>query len=277
MATGYVTPTSIDALIPETWRKDIVLELYDRMVMRDLVNVITVPPGTDTVHFPAISKLTAEQITPGTPLEGKYNTESAITLSIDKYYGVPMTISEKALIQVQQNISLGDIYKQRMAEALAYKMDQDLLGLYSGLSQSVDLSSGDITKAGILEARRLLNKAGAPQSNRYLVISPEQEEAMLSISDFVDASKYGDNAPIRDGFIGKVFGFEVFVTDAVITASTRKNLAFHRDFALLGIQQEVKITSAWMPMKDGYDMVAKVLYGVTEMRDDFGVVIVTKD
>jgi N4-gp56 family major capsid protein len=278
MATGYFTPTTHAVMIPETWRKEAILELYAAMVMRDLIIELPVPEGTDTLHFPNIAKLAAEAITPGTPLVGKVNTETQTNMSINQYYGVPVTITKILMKQVQQNINILDLYRKRMAEALAYQIDQALLGLYSGLSQVIDNSLTDIDAAAIREARRYLNKANAPQTDRYLVISPEQEEAMLAIADFIDASKYGSAMPIQEGVIGKVYGFWVVVTDAVITATTRKNLAFHRDFAAIGIQQDIEIeTGPYMPLNQAWDMVGSDIYGFTEMRDDFAVVILTQN
>jgi len=277
MADGYFTPTTHAALIPETWRKEIYLALYDRMVMRGLVSEIKVPPGTDTLHFPSIAKLVAEEITPGTALVGNVNTEAVIDLVIDQFYGVPSTISKQTLIQIQQNIDVMGLYRGRSAEALAYQVDQALLGLYSGLTQTIE-ASGDITAAHISAARRLLTKAGAPQNNRYLVISPEQEEAMLAIASFIQAERYGSSAPIQEGEIGKVYGFNVVVSDAVITSTTRRNLAFHRDAFLLGVQQDVAIdVGAFDPLKQAHDMVASILYGYAEMRDTFACEITTTD
>jgi hypothetical protein len=278
MADGYFTPTTHAVMIPESWRKEAILALYAAMVMRGDITELQVPKGTDTLHFPTIAKLVAEAITPGTALVGNVNTEGQIDLTIDQNYGVPLSISKQLMIQAQTNIDLLALYRDRAAEALAYQIDQALLGLYSGLTQTVDLGVGDITAAGILTARTYLNKANAPQTNRYLVISPEQEEAMLSIDAFVDANLYGSGVPVQEGVIGRVFGFNVQVTDAVITSTTRRNLAFHRDFAAIGIQQDVEFDmSAFKPLEQAWDLVASILYGYCEMRDTFAVEIETQD
>ena len=277
MATGYHTTTTHAVMIPESWRKELILALYDLMVMRPLVTEIPIEEGVDTLHFANIAKLAAEAITEGTELVGKVNTETQTDLTIDQNYGVPFTISKRLMIQSQKNVKLLDVYKTRAVEALAWQIDQALLGLYSGLSQEV-ACGGDITKAKILEARTLLNKANAPMTNRYLVISPEQEEAMLNIANFVQAEQFGTRSAIADGAIGRVFGFDVFVTDAVLLSTTRKNLAFHRDFAMLGVQQDIEVDmSQFEVLKQGWDVVASVLYGYAEIRDDFGVVITTTD
>lgn len=275
---GYMTPTTHAVMIPEWWKKDAILELYDAMYMRGNINEVDVPLGVDTLHFPNIAKLVAEQITPGTELVGKTNTETQTDLVINQNYGVPITMSKQTMQQAQRNINLLNTYRGRSMEALAWQVDQALLGLYAGLSQSIDRSATDIDEAAIREARKLLNKAKAPQSNRYLTISPEQEEAMLAIAGFIRADQYGSAVPIQEGIIGKVYGFWVQVTDAVITSTTRRNLAFHRDFAAIGVQQDANFEiGPYLPLKQGWDWVASILYGFVEMRDEFAVEIKTVD
>jgi hypothetical protein len=341
MAAGYFTPTTHAVMIPESWRKEVILALYDKMVMKNIINSITVPAGMDTLHFPNIAKLTAEAITPGTALVGKVNTETKTDLVIDQNYGVPMTIAKQTLIQAQTNLSIWDIYKNRAAEALAYQIDQHLLGLYSGLSQSVACSgtattwavatayalgdlvipttpnafwyicvdagtshaatepdwplvleeqivdngaiwkavepyTGNLTKDRILESIQYLDEANAPENDRHLVITPAQKNSLLKMENFYDASKYGSVSPIQRGMFGQIFGVNVWVTNAVVTATTRQNLMFHRDFAMLGIQEDVVVGDPqWMELKQAYDWVVTALYGYKEIRDDFGVVITT--
>lgn len=276
MATGHFTPTTHAVLIPESWKKDAILELYQAMVMRNLINEVQVEEGLDTLHFPNIAKLAAEAITPGTALVGKVNTETQTDLVINKSYGVPISISKQTMKQAQKNISILDLYRKRAAEALAWQIDQHLLGLYSGLSQEV-ACSGDLSVAKLTEARRVLNKAAAPQNDRHLVISPEQEEALLNISNFIEAAKFGNAQAVQNGAIGRVFGFWVWVTDAVLTSTTRKNLAFHRDFAALGVQMEIEFDIAFNVLGQCWDLVASVLYGYVEMRDTFAAVVTTTD
>ena len=343
MATGYFTTTTHAELIPESWRKEVILSLYDKILMRKLISELPIPAGTDLLHFPNIAKLAAEEISQGTPLVGKVNTEGTTPLTIDQNWAVPMTIGKRLLKQAQQNINILNLYKERAAEAMAYQLDQALLGLYSGLSQSVvckgtattwavatAYSLGDFiipvtpngkwyecTTAGtshastepvwpitlyetiaeatgtcvwtcvepyigslndskILEGIQYLDEANAPQDNRHLVITPAQKNFMLKIDKFVDASKLGATTPILTGRFGQIYGINVWVTNAIITATTRQNLLFHRDFALLGIQEDVAVeVGPYMPLKQGYDVVLADLYGYAEMRDDFAVVIKT--
>lgn len=276
MADGYFTPTTHAVMIPETWRKEIIIAVYNLMVMRNIVMELGVPPGTDTLHFPNIAKLVAEQMTPGTELVGNVNTETKTDLSIDQLWAVPMTIHDQTLIQIQQNINVLDLYTQRAAEALAYKMDQLLLGLYSGLSQTI-AAGGDITIALINQAARLLDVAGAPQTNRFGVISPYQKEALLAVGNIIQAHQYGSSVPLIQGEIGMLGGFRLFVTENVITSTTRRNLFFHRDAFMLAIQQDIDIKSLYMPLKGGLDVVLKQLYGYGERRDTWACEITTTD
>lgn len=278
---GYITTTTADVYIPERWLPEVWDVLYQSMVMRNLVRYYEVPPGTDVIHLPQMKKLVAEAITEGTALVGAQNTELKYDITINQQYGVPVTISDRVLTQNILGDGLKREYIRRAGEAIAYQIDQHLLGLYSGLSQTVNCYStgttaGHITDAYIRKAIQYLDEAGAPENDRHLVICPLEKNTLLGIDKFSLASNYGDGSVVQKGAWGEIYGVKVWVTNAVATSTTRKNLMFHRDFAGLAVQVPLKIAELYQPLKVATDVVVSALYGYSELRDAFGVTLATK-
>lgn len=277
---GYITTTTADVYVAERWIPEIFDVLYQSMVMRPLVRFFEVPKGVDVIHLPQMKKLTAEAVTEGTALTGKQNTELKFDITMNKQYAVPFTISKRAMIQNFIGDQLMREYARRAGEAIAYQIDQDLLGLYSGLSQSIACYStgstyGHLTDAYIRQGVKYLDEAGAPNDNRFLVITPLEKYTLLGLDKFTLVQNIGSTDPIQRGQFGEIYGVKVFVTNAIKTATTRKNLMFHRDAFGLGIQAPPEVNSLYDPLKVAWDVVVDAIYGVSELRDDHAVALVT--
>ena len=270
MATGPVTTTTVAALIATLISDRIFLELENTAVMANLVFTDTPPPGIDKISYPFIQKLDAEDITEGTALEGKVNTETVLDIDLDIHKGVPMFITKIA--ELQTRIKLRDTYARRMAEALGTAIDLTIFALYSGLSQTQGDGSTAITDVFIREAIQLLDEANAP-SERFLVIAPSQKNVMLGIDKFVLASESGKNV-ITTGEFGTIYGVTVIISNnCPVVTTTVKCLMFARDAFGFGLQQDIDTNIGYNVLSVGWDMVADVIYGADEIRDDFAVML----
>ena len=79
--------------------------------------------------------------------------------------------------------------------------------------------SAGISKAKIIEARKLLRAGHVDFSEPIsLVIGSAQEADMLIIDEFVSAD-YVANRPVVSGMIGSVYGFDVIVNEGLDVAS----------------------------------------------------------
>lgn len=273
MATGYVTPTTVDKFIPELWAKEIVSAMNGKLVMRDIVfNYPIVGKSGDTVHLPKLANLTAEAITPGTDLQGKVNTEDSVDVSINQFYGVPMSIHDIAALQ--SDVDLMRAYTGKAGEAMAVKIDSSLLALYSGFTYDINATT-DITDANLRKAVEYLDIANAPEDNRYLIIYPTQKNALLALDKFTLNANFGSVQPVQRGLFGSIYGLNVIVTTQVPFSSKRKNIVMHRDALVLCMQKDIGFKISDRALGVCTDLVAYAVWGVQNMRADFGVTIST--
>jgi hypothetical protein len=296
MATGNITVTTAANFIPEIWSKDAQLATENNLVTAKLVNTqfeSDMEYG-DTLHIPQVSNLTARAKSAGTDVTFETFTEGVIDVSINKHYYAAFKVED--IVEIQANQDLRARYTDKMGYALAKQMDADLLGLYSGLSQSVGVQGTNITETNFLRAVQYLDDADAPAGDRFAIITPAQMHAILNISNFVLQSSVGyssvnspkvtaalerglfDPTKVK-GLFGMMYGVLVYISGNIQTTGTSPlsyhNLLFHRDAFLLVRQQDIRVQAQYKVESLATDVVADTLYGVAEYRDAFGVRILS--
>lgn len=128
-------------------------------------------------------------------------------------------LKDKAVNEVLDGLTVEQAYDnpdyiaarlEAAVEAIAQEMDADLLGkLNTDGVNATNVAITDITAfAEILKLKLGLDKAKAPADNRYLIVTPETENAILAAPNLVLATPTGDTI-LYDGYIGNLFGFKV--------------------------------------------------------------------
>ena len=102
------------------------------------------------------------------------------------------------------------------AAALAEKINRDGLALYADIPTVVGTAGATpASLADLAAARRALNLNRAPAHDRVAVWDLEADAAFTQIPAIVNAEKSGDTAALREGSIGRVFGMENYMSQAV--------------------------------------------------------------
>jgi hypothetical protein len=101
--------------------------------------------------------------------------------------------------------------------------------------------SSNITKAKIIEARKILRANYVDFSEElYMVIGSEQEAAMLAIDEFISAD-YIASKPMVNGQIGTALGLNVVINEGLaVSSSIRKCLVYPKSAFQLLVADEFK-------------------------------------
>lgn len=96
------------------------------------------------------------------------------------------------------------------AEAIAVEMDKDLFAkvVADGTAATAVALTKTTAFDEILKIKLALDKAKAPNENRFLVITPEVENSILAAPNLILATPTGDTI-LYDGYLGNLFGFKV--------------------------------------------------------------------
>lgn len=225
--------------------------------------------------------------------------DTGVTVTLNQHKEVSFLIEDYG-----RALARPDYLSAYVADAmavLAEDIDGALTALYAGFSQTIDATAG-LAEDDFREARRQLNAAKAPLSNRFFVLHEDAEYEYLGIDRAVNrdyAESLGSAAAAA--FTGRFMGFDVFMDQNIVvvagTPNQPKSLAFHRNAMVLatrplppapanaGVVQTVmdedgiglRVTMSYSADYLGVQMTIDVLYGVAELRDNHGVVVSTTE
>lgn len=263
--------------VPELWSKEIVHARETKLIMPNRVARYDAEfkNGGDKLNIPQIAHLTAKvvgsygAITPDAP------SETPLALTVDQW--IYSAVEVEDLAAVQSSYDLLKEYAKRIGYALKLKLETDLLGLYSGLSQSVGSAGTPVTDPVLLNAILELDEASAPEEDRTMIFRPASKATLMQIDKFVDASKTGNaKSAALTGMFGEIYGIPVFFSNNVVSSTGVRNLVFHKDAFMCAIQKDV---STYEDGPDRYQIahtvVGHMMYGFAEKRDDHACVLLT--
>jgi len=231
MSDAITGLTEVDATIEEIVSAEVQEVLTASMVIPPTIMDMSsmVGPGMDKLKVPRYSNFSVTKKVSGTPVDAVTKTFSTDDLSLDQHAVVQFLLEDIA--SLQSKVAVSQNFVQQAGRDLAAEMDQKIL---DDMEAGVSTSSPDhkrayagsvIAKADILLARQLLNEAKVPLEGRSGVISPAQENALLAIAEFVRVDESGGSEALRNGRIGKLFGFDIFVSPQ---AEDAKSMFYHR-------------------------------------------------
>lgn len=232
MANTLITPTVI--------AKTALANLYNATVFVPLVWRDFDPDfdgaERDTVTIRKPATFTANAFTSTISVQDA--TEDSTSVALDQHYDVSFANTAKEL-----TLALPDYEERFIApamEALAQQIDGTLAEKLvdaaetSGGGGTVTWSSSTPSTVftGELGAVSKLGRNKIPASDRHAVFSPEGAGVCLGSSLFVEADKSGATDALRDASIGRVFGFDTYMSQALgLTnndAGQADGVAFHR-------------------------------------------------
>lgn len=225
VSAGYINPTLWVRQIEDFAKAKTVMEPLGKKLM----NLFGVAGASANEQFSA--EITAADLTESTAITPSAITYTQITYTPSEV-GLAVAITQKEKVR-----SVNDIMAEKardMGYALAKKLDQDIFTALAsttignivpnGVAVSAIASSDTINTDAIADA--IAGVRAADYEAKYLVIHPNQEKALMKLSQFVDASVYGGREVVMNGEIGKYLGLRVLVTTLVpanTTTSTAKN------------------------------------------------------
>jgi N4-gp56 family major capsid protein len=249
----------------------------ERSIMRGLVRNYTVPLNNGKVYqIPKYPTASAVNIAEASDLAGSAGditistSVSNITLS---EIGIMTVLTDMARNTSESNViaDLGKLF----GEAIARKMDQDLIALFSGFSAGIGAAQDEISVANLFKASATL-KALAVPGPYYGVFSPK---AIFSVKSSLTNTFVNPNAGVLqnqamvEGYVGRIAGIDIYETANVVeeSASNAINAVFSRDALGIAIMQDLKIATQRQESKRADDVVATAVYGVAELHDSYGV------
>jgi hypothetical protein len=164
-------------------------------------------------------------------------------------------------------------------EAIAKKMDQDLLALFSGFATGVGGASTAMSAALVAQAVARLRANAVPSDALACVVHPfVAYDLKANLSNTFANPNPGiiQNEAMSTGYVGTLFGVPVFESSNIAdtgTAGDYVGAVFHRDALGLAMVNDITIETQRRASYLGDDIVASAHYAVGELYDTYGVKI----
>jgi len=272
---------------------DAVIAFNHVNVMYPLVTVQQAARGSNHVQFSDWTKLASSDVTAAT--QATTTTAVAITTAART-----ATISEHVIASTVSDLVLmgsgDDVEGQAgpaLGNAVAAKLDDDLVELGKGFSQTESSAGTALALSHIFGSMRQLRSAGAPMPYN-LVLSPKQVwGAKGLISLLHDDAVTGSNAKpmsmmgnkgeeaFSTGYVGSIAGFNVYWSDQidedVSSQGDAAGFAFSQGAIGLGVGADglFRIAAERDEMLRATNYVATGFWGEVEIKDAYGVYILT--
>jgi|14_taG_2_1085336.scaffolds.fasta_scaffold01134_3 N4-gp56 family major capsid protein len=288
--SNHVTPTNVDAFVPEIWSDEIAAAYKSNLVIANLVKKMNhIGKKGDTIHIPKPVRGSATAKAEHTQVNLIVGADTDFTVSIDKHFEYSRLIED--ITDVQALPSLRSFYTEDAGYALARQMDSDLGALGNSLSgryymdSSTNLTAyaadtvtaADVfTDLGFRQAIQELDDADVPMDNRFMVVPPSVKKDILGIDRF-NSSDFVNGRPVENGLLGDIYGIKIYVsTNLPEIESAAENSADgrivggilgHRDAFICAEQMGVRVQTQYKQEYLGDLMTADTIYGVAELRD----------
>jgi hypothetical protein len=291
--SSSIDVSDVQDFVPEVWALETVAAYKSNLVMAQLVSLIPhVGKKGDVIHIPAPTRASASAKSANTVvslLTYADTTEKSVT--IDKHFHYARLLEDVA--EIQGLPSIRRFFTDDAGYALAKQTDTSLLQLaatwgggtaYStavigdGTTAWVQTTSGNgsaISDAGVREVVQDFDDEDVPSRDRYIVIPPVEKKRMLGNTRYTEQAFVGEvgmNNSIRNGLVGDLYGFEIYVSSNLETidssdcTSYRPALFFQRDSLVLAEQLTPRVQEQYKLEALGDLIVADALYGVSTIR-----------
>jgi hypothetical protein len=246
-ATAYAGTAYSGTFIPTLWSGKLAQKFYAATVFGEIANTDWQGDITgmgDTVIINTIPTISINSYEIGQNLAYEIPAPSTISLTINKgkYFGVNVN----NVLELQAKPKLMDVFTNDAAMQMKIAIDQDVLGgtfdqgdstnkgatagaLSGSFDLGTDLAPITLTAANILQKitalSSCLDENNVPETDRWLIISPVERQILMQ-SNLAQAQFMGDQSSVlRNGKIGQIDRFTVYVSNLLPKAAAGKNYA----------------------------------------------------
>ena len=248
----------------------------ERSLMRGLVKNYTISGGGKSVEVPIYAAVSAAAVNEATDLSNTAINPSSVTITASEI-GIMTTLTDLARNSASRNVAsdIGRLF----GEAIAKKIDVDLIALFDSFSKIVGGADVAFSAAKMFEAVAELRNLAVPSSDLACVVHPYIAYDMKSgVSNTFGAGSGATtdigNEAMRSGFVGTVAGVPVYESANISNTGTTgdyKGAIFHRDALGLAMIQDLKLETQRDASLRADEIVATAVYGVAELNDTYGV------
>jgi hypothetical protein len=233
-----------------------------------LIPLVTTPGIT--LRVPKIVDVTAESLAAATNLTdftAQNVTDSKVDITVD-------LIAARSVVRDLGGIAPNEIGRS-LGQSVAKKFDLACIAALDSLEANDTVDIGSVDVDDILDVVGQIRGNGE-MGQLYAVISPT---AAVELMKIIGTAAYagGDfqTEALRNGFLGKIAGVNMFMSAHVgVSSATKMGYVFGENAARIAMQNNVNVEIGRRPEAVGFDVVASIAAGVGVVDSTRGVRLV---
>lgn len=268
------TTSTLQYLLPQIVQEAMFVA-NERSIMRGLVKNYSLAPGQGkTVNVPIYPVQTAAALTEGNEISNTAVSTNQAQLTVSTA-AIRTLVTDLARTSSSSNVvaDLGRLF----GEAVARKIDQDLMALFSGFSTVVGSNTTTFSAALLAQAIAKLRGNAVPSDELACVVHPYVAYDLKSALTNTYANPNAgiiQNDAMRTGYVGTLFGVPVFESSNIADSSGDSvGAVFHRMALGVAMIGDIGIETQRRASYLGDDVIGYCHYAVGELYDGYGVAL----
>ena len=226
-----------------------------------------------TVQIPKYPAITAAALDEGTAPADTDVSTSSVTVTCSEVGNSVLLTDLAAMGAGNPADELGTV----LGNAIATKIDSDLIALFSGFSGALGAAGAEITVADLFKAAATL-RANKVTGSMAAVVHPFQAyQLKAGLTNTFANPNGGDlqNEAMRNGYVGSIAGIDVYESANVAVDGSDDAVAavFAPEALAIALKSEFNLETQRNATRRGTELVATAVYGVAELDDSYGVKI----
>lgn len=223
---------AIDNFIPEVWAAGVTQSFIANQVVIPTLNTQftgTVTRGNQVHIINATTPTIVDYAAAGRSITAEALADTEVLLNINQEKAFSVNIDDVDAVQASSEFGPWvDSAGRALAEdAENYLVDLMVTEATNSNTGSVVVDTADEAKTAIRELRKAMANAKVPAAGRYVVVNPDMSDLLIQGLD--DASVAGTDAELRNGVIGRLYGFTVVESPLLESAGTPAAVGYHEN------------------------------------------------
>tara|TARA_A100001035_G_C27782540_1_gene502543 strand:+ start:1318 stop:2151 length:834 start_codon:yes stop_codon:yes gene_type:complete len=224
-----------------------------------------------TIQVPKYPAITAADLTEGTDMSSTTVSTSSITVTVAEV-GAQVVLTDVAAMGAGNPAEeLGTV----LGNAIATKMDKDLIALFDGFSSGLGSAGTEITVADMFKAAATLRNAKVTGPLAAVLHPYQAYQLKANLTNTFANPNGGDaqNTAMVNGYVGTIAGIDIYES-ANITVDGNddaKGAVFAPEALAIAMKRDFQIEPQRDASLRAFELNATAIYGVGELDDSFGV------
>ena len=225
------------------------------------------------IQVPKYPAVTAADLTEGTAPSDTDVSTSSVSVTCAEVGNSVLLTDLAAMGAGNPADELGTV----LGNAIATKIDSDLIALFSGFSTGLGAAGQEIAVSDIFKAAATLRSNKVTGSMAAVVHPFQAYQLKANLTNTFANPNGGDlqNEAMRNGYVGSIAGVDIYESANVSVDGSDDAVAgvFAPEALAIAIKRDFNLETQRNATRRGTEMVATAIYGVAELDDSYGVKI----